>query len=91
MPLAAALRVLRLSPTRYHAWIRAEGTCTLDDRPSCPRSNVQRLTYNEVQAIGDMVQSTEHPHMSIRGLALHAQRIGSVFAHPGTWRKLIRE
>jgi hypothetical protein len=29
--------------------------------------------------------------MSIRGLALHAQRVGKVFAHPGTWGKLIRE
>ena len=37
------------------------------------------------------VQSTEHRHMSIRGLALHAQRIGKVFAHPATWGKLIRE
>lgn len=38
-----------------------------------------------------MVQSTEHRHMSIRGLALHAQRIGKVVAHPATWGKLIRE
>jgi transposase InsO family protein len=51
----------------------------------------QRLTYGEVEVIGGMVQSTEHRHMSIRGLALHAQRIGKVFAHPGTWGKLIRE
>jgi transposase InsO family protein len=29
--------------------------------------------------------------MSVRGLALHAQRVGKVFAHPGTWAKLIRE
>jgi putative transposase len=51
----------------------------------------QRLTYGEVEAIGGMVQSTEHRHLSIRGLALHAQRIGKVFAHPATWGKLIRE
>jgi putative transposase len=91
MPLSAALRVLRLSSARYHAWVRGDGVCMLDDRPSCPRSMVQRLTYGEVEAIGDMVQSTEHRHMSIRGLALHAQRVGKVFAHPGTWGKLIRE
>jgi transposase InsO family protein len=41
--------------------------------------------------IGGMVQSTEHRHLSTRGLALHAQRIGKVFAHPATWGKLIRE
>ncbi len=91
MPLSAALRVLRLSSARYHAWVRAEEICTLDDRPSCPRSVPQRLAYDEVKAIGDMVQSTDHRHMSLRALALHAQRIGKVFAHPATWAKLIRE
>jgi hypothetical protein len=91
MPLSAALRVLRLSSARYHSWVRAEEACTLDDRPSCPRSMPQRLTYGEVEVIGDMVRSIEHRHLSIRGLALHAQRIGKVFAHPATWGKLIRE
>src|ERR1019366_2860731 len=91
MPLSAALRVLRLSSARYHVWVRAEEVCTLDDRHSCPRSMPQRLTFGEVEVIGGMVQSTEHRHMSIRGLALHAQRIGKVFAHPATWGKLIRE
>jgi putative transposase len=91
MPLSAALRVLGLSSARYHASVGAEQACTLEDRPSSPRSMVQRLTYRELEAIGDMVQSTEHRHMSIRGLALHAQRIGKVFAHPATWSRLIRE
>jgi putative transposase len=91
MPLSAALRVLRLSSARFHVWVRSEEVCRLGDRPSCPRSMPQRLTYAEVEAIGGMVQSTEHRHMSIRGLALHAQRIGKVFAHPATWGKLIRE
>ncbi|HEY6398709.1 MAG TPA: DDE-type integrase/transposase/recombinase [Solirubrobacteraceae bacterium] len=91
MPLSAALRVLGLSSARYHAWVRAEGPCALDDRPSCPRTKPQRLTYGEVEAIGVLVRSTEHRHLSIRGLALYAQRVGKVFAHPGTWGKLIRE
>lgn len=91
MPLTAALRVLQLSSSRYHAWVQGRWRLQLDDRPSCPRSKMQRLTFNEVQEIGDMVQSTQHRHMSIRGLALHAQRIGRVFAHPSTWSKLIRE
>jgi hypothetical protein len=84
MPLSAALRVLGMSSARYHAWVRADDVCALDDRPSCPRSKPQRLTYGEVETIGDMVQSTEHRHMSILGLALYAQRVGKVFAHPGT-------
>jgi hypothetical protein len=33
-----------------------------------------------------MVTTTDCRHMSIRSLALHAQRIGKVFAHPATWR-----
>lgn len=91
MPLAAALRVLGLSAARYHDWVGSQASCLLDDRSSCPRSKPQSLTHQEVETIGDMVQSKEYRHMSIRGLALHAQRIGKVFAHPGTWAKLIRE
>jgi len=32
----------------------------------------------------------QHRHMSIRALALHAQRIGRVFVSAGTWHRLIR-
>ncbi len=35
--LRAALRLLGLSPTRYHNWKREEN-CELDDASSCPRS-----------------------------------------------------
>ncbi|MBN1611873.1 MAG: DDE-type integrase/transposase/recombinase [Polyangiaceae bacterium] len=91
MPLARALRVIGLSASRYHDWVGIRTGCSLTDRSSCPRSKPQRLTHAEVETIGDMVQSREHRHMSIRGLALHAQRVGRVFAHPATWAKLIRE
>jgi hypothetical protein len=91
MPLARALRVIGLSASRYYDWVGIRTGCSLTDRSSCPRSRPQRLTYAEVEAIGNMVQSKEHRHMSIRGLALHAQRVGRVFAHPATWAKLIRE
>jgi hypothetical protein len=82
MPMSAALRVLGLSSARYHAWVQVQGRCALDGRPSCPRSVPQRLTHVEVEAVGDMVQSVERRPMSIRGLALHAQRVRKVFAHP---------
>ncbi len=36
LPLGAALRVTRLSASRYHDWCRAEAGCDLDDQPSCP-------------------------------------------------------
>lgn len=91
MPLSAALRVLGLSAARYHEWVGRQSNCALDDQSSCPRFKPQILTFEEVCTIGDLVQSKQFRHMSIRGLALHAQRIGKVFAHPGTWAKLVRE
>ncbi|MFQ5592445.1 MAG: hypothetical protein ACE5HE_14905, partial [Phycisphaerae bacterium] len=91
LPLSSVLRVLHLSPSRYHAWVRAEQGCDLEDQPSCPRSAPHRLTPEEVGTMKEMVTSADHRHMSIRALALHAQRIGKVFAHPATWAKLIRE
>jgi hypothetical protein len=39
----------------------------------------------------EMVTSADYRHMAIWALALHAQRIGKVFAHPATWAKLIGE
>ena len=37
-----------------------------------------------------MVLAPEKRHMSLRTLALHAQRIGRVFASTTTWAKLVR-
>src|SRR5262245_10358004 len=51
----------------------------------------QRLTPSEIRSIKGMVLSKAHRHMSIRALALHAQRVGEALAHPVTWYKLIRE
>jgi len=39
----------------------------------------------------DMATSPEHRHMSVRTLALHAQRLERVFVSAGTWLRLIRE
>jgi transposase InsO family protein len=39
----------------------------------------------------DMVISDDYRHMTIRSLALHAQRTGKVFASPSTWSRLARE
>jgi len=91
LPLSLVPRVLHLSPSRYHAWVRVEQGCDLDDQPSCPRSTPHRLTPEEVGTMKKMVTSAVYRHMAIRALALHAQRIGKVFAHPATWAKLILE
>jgi len=91
VPLAVALRVLGLSPSRYHAWNRPERRCQLEDRSTCPRTSPTRLTLEEVRAMHDLATSGCYRHMSVRGLALHAQRIGRVLASSATWGRLIRE
>ncbi len=90
LPLNAALRITRLSASRYYSWCRAEAGCELDDQPSCPRVVPTRLTPGEVATMQEMVESNDHRHMSLRGLALHAQRIGKVVASPSTWYRLVR-
>jgi transposase InsO family protein len=91
LPLKPALRPVRLSPARYHAWKRAEKRCELDDRASCPRSHPTQLTPNEVSTIKDMVTAAEYRHMPLRTLSLYAQRAGRVFASTTTWAKLVRQ
>ncbi len=57
--LRGALRVLHLSPSRYHQWRRAEQVCELDDQVSCPQSTPTRLTTTEILTIKEMVESPE--------------------------------
>jgi putative transposase len=91
LQLAVVLRVLGLSPSRHHAWNRLERACQLDDRSTCPRTTPTQLTAEEVRTMHVLATSGSYRHMSIRGLALHAQRIGMLFASPATWGRLIRE
>ncbi len=91
LPLVGILRILRLSPARYHRWTRAEPECGLDDRSSCPRTSPTRLTPEEVSAIKEMVTSNQYRHMPLHTLARYAQRVGEVFASVSTWSKLVRE
>jgi transposase InsO family protein len=90
LPLRSVLRVLRLSPSRYHHW-RRENPCVLDDRASCPRLSPQQLTAAEVEVIHDLATSHEYRHVPTGTLALLAQRLGKVFASPSTWYRLIRD
>jgi transposase InsO family protein len=91
LPLAAILRILRLSPARYHAWQRAERACQLDDRSSCPRTSPAQLTPTEVATIKDLVTDDQYRHMPVSTLARCAQRAGTVFASATTWGRLVRE
>ena len=42
IPLRALLRLLRLSPSRFHAWRRRHTVCALDDQSSCPHTSPRR-------------------------------------------------
>lgn len=84
LPLGAALRVMGLTASRYHAWVRAQEECDLDDRASCPGATPHRLTADELMAMKELACSPAHRHMSVRALALFAQRAELGFAHPVT-------
>jgi len=91
VPLAVALRVIGLSASRYHAWLRLDQSCTLDDRSSCPRTIPTQLTSHEISAIQKMVTAEEYRHIPLGSLALLAQRLGKVFASATTWARLVKE
>ncbi len=89
IPLRALLGLLRLSPSRFHAWQRQDA-CALDDQSSCPRTSPQRLTPTEVRDIEEMVTSPAYRHVPTGTLAVLAQRLGKVWASPSTWYQLVR-
>jgi putative transposase len=91
VPLRALLRFLRVSPSRFHAWRRRQHACALDDQSSCPRTSPYRLTPPEVRAIEDMVTSPDYRHVPTGTLAVLAQRLGTVWASPSTWYRLVRK
>lgn len=80
MPLRAVLRLLRMSPSRFHAWRRHQNPCALDDQSSCPRTSPHRLMRSEIEAIGNMVTSPAYRHVPTGTLAILAQRLGTVSA-----------
>jgi transposase InsO family protein len=89
LPLRAVLRVLRLSPARYHSWTSSQKACRLDDRFSCPRTSPLQLTSNEVETIREIVRSEQYRHVPTGTLVILAQRLGKVFVSPSTWYRLI--
>ena len=90
LPLRSLLRIIRLSPSRYHLWSR-QGACKLDDVPSCPRISPHQLTGSEIETIRDLVTSHEYRHVPTGTLAILAQRLGKVYASVTTWYRLVRD
>ena len=90
IPMRAVLRLLRLSPSRFHAWRRRHMACALDDPSSCPRTSPHRLTPSEIRVIKDMVTAPDYRHVPTGTLAILAQRLGKVWAAPSTWYRLVQ-
>ncbi len=90
LQMRVVLRVLHLSPRRYHSWKNAEKECSLDDLTSCPRTVPHQLTPDEIGVVKEMVTSDEYRHVPTGTLAILAQRLGKVFASPATWYRLVR-
>jgi len=90
IPLRALLRLLRLSPSRFHAWPRRNTMCALDDQRSCPHTSPHRLTPSEIRVIHDKVTSPEYRHVPTGTLAVLAQQLGKVWASASTWYRLAR-
>ena len=90
IPSRALLRLLHLSPSRFHAWRRRHTGCALDDQSSCPRMSPHRLTPSEIRGIRDMVTSPLYRHVPTGSLAVLAQRLGTVWASASTWYRLAR-
>jgi hypothetical protein len=68
LPLRKVLGMIRLSPSRYHAWVR-RSTFGLTDMPSCPKSKPSQLTSNEVSTIRELITGDEYRPAARRVLA----------------------
>jgi hypothetical protein len=91
IPLAVALRVLRLPPARFHAWRNLADNCTLADRSSCLRTTPAQLTAEEIMSTGTSTSpssscSTERALTSTRlsTTSAGASRLGSLRS---TWNR----
>jgi len=73
IPLRAALRFLRMSPCRFHAWRRRQTACALGDQLSCPRTSPHRLTSSEVQAPSAGLRGAEVLELDDRSLVASSE------------------
>jgi putative transposase len=89
--VGAVLRILGISGSRYNSWIRAKRGCGMVDHAVCPRFSPNQITPDEVFAIREVVTSERYRDVPTGRLAVLAQRIGSVFASPATWYRLVRD
>jgi len=91
LPRRAVLKILGISPARYAGWKRRERGCEAPEQESCVRSTPTRLTAEETAAIRKMATDERYRHVPTSRLSVLAERLGTVFASPTTWYRLVRE
>ncbi len=91
MPRIHALRVVKLTPSRFTSWEQAETICQLDDQPNCPKSRPSRISARELGAMKFLTMSKDFLHFPIRALALFAQRADLVHVGIGTWYRTLKK
>ena len=87
LPLRTVLRVLRLSPARYHSWRSSQRICSLEDRSSCPRTSPHQLTSDEIETIRSVPPCSDHHSSHSRPTARRGLCVSFnlVQAHPSVW------
>lgn len=91
LSLSCIFKVLKVSPSRYHAWKRSLVECDLEDHSTCPKSTPQKIALEEKLVIREMITSQDYRHVPTGTLAVLAQRLGKVYASASTWYRLVRE
>jgi transposase InsO family protein len=91
LPKRAVLKILGISPARYAGWKRRERGCEAPGQESCIRSTPTRLMAEETSAIRRMATDERYRHVPTSRLSVLAARLGTVFASPTTWYRLVRE
>ena len=91
IPLQKCLSTIGLSAARYHAWLKREVKCLLQDQSSCPRVSPTKLTSSEVSKIRDLYTSSDFAHFSMQSLSWLAKKTGDVMASASTWSRVVRQ
>ncbi len=83
------LSTIGLSFSRYKRWKRDRRGCGITGTKSCPKGNVNQLTFQEVQSMKNLVTSIAFAHFPIRSLHYYAKRESILYCSYSTWRKYI--
>lgn len=83
------LAAIGLSLSRYKRWKRERRGCGITGTKSCPKVNINQLTFQEVQTMKNLVTGKGFAHYPIRSLHYYAKRENILYCSYSTWRKYI--